>query len=1453
MWNPFHPPPAPPAFGANTTVPQRTAGPLSQLVFHWLGPFLEVGFSRPLEKDDLWHLPADRQTAALSAEVEGNFYARCPPEKRPALHRAQTEPQAQAPPDPESEDGASSGDHTNINADVEANEKEHEKEGEGEGESEGQDGQPHPEDVATDADGKTKYDSSLMHALHRTFFVDWWTSGILLLGANTLQTTSPLITKVLLSWLTDCYYYHQYASLSPAAQAQAVAAAASSGAAGESILTKPRGIGYGIGLAFALFAMQEVSSLMSNHYYIKAMSTGLAVRTAVIGTITRKSLRLSGRARLSHSNGQITTMISTDSARLDRFGQFAHNVWVGPIQIIIGIALLIDNLGPSALVGLAVLIAGFPIQFVLVRTMFLQRFKGVKITDDRIRTTGEVLQGIRLVKSFAWEGFFTSEVNELRTREIKTIKKVAVARSGLIAFVTLTPVLAAVLSFITYALTGHDLNVAIIFSSLQYFNIIRMPLIFFPLVLASMSDAIVALRRVGSFLTAEELPDAYTLDPDAQGKVGVEVDGDFVWETAGGPPVEAPVAKGKGKGGKPDAAKDKGKKGKKGKGKDEPVLPVAITDGEKGEDVVEKEKEEEKPFELKNLKMKVPKGAFVAIVGRVGSGKSSVLQGLIGEMRSTRGEVIFGGAVAYVPQTAWIRNSTLRENILFGQPDDEKRFRDVIRACSLEHDLEMLPNGEHTEIGEKGINLSGGQKARVSLARAAYSRSDVVLMDDSLSAVDAYVGKAILDNCITNGPLADRTRILVTHALHVLDKTTDYIYVMDDGAIKEQGTYAELMNNSVVFSRLMEEYGNLEQEKETGPKAAKEVASETAVDPKKAETDLMTTEERETGAVSWSVYTKYLRFAGGLFWAPLILLLLTLSQVAQVGNTLFLGYWTAQSIPGFVQADYMAVYASLGLASAVFAFLLSFAFAYASLSASLSLFKAALAAVLRSPIAFFDTTPIGRILSRLSKDQDTLDTEISMTLYQFLSTFSSVLGTVGLVFYTFPYLGIVFVPLTFIYWIVANYYRRTSVETKRLDSLMRSTLYGSLSETLTGLATIRAYKSQDESIRKADHGLDLENRAYYMTIAIQRWLSVRLDFCGNILILGIVLFAAGFRNTVSPSKIGVVLSYTLSITQTFSTMVTQYAQNEQNFNSVERVLVYTELPPDGEVTTPNDPPPSWPETGAIKFNDVKLAYREGLPLVLKGTTFEVRPGEKVGIVGRTGAGKSSLIQGLFRMVELQSGTIEIDGRNIRDMGLDVLRHRLALVPQDSVLFLGSLRNNLDPQGTRTDSELISALQRAWLLPRDGSVDPAAEAKFSLDSKVGDEGSNYSAGEKQLLALCRALVKNSRIIVLDEATSSVDVETDAKLQKTIQTEFASSTLLCIAHRLNTVAYYDRVLVMDRGEVAEFDTVLNLFDNQHSIFRSLCDEAGLSRQDILRIRQESESETLDLPGAAATTMA
>ncbi|KAJ3506143.1 hypothetical protein NLJ89_g7032 [Agrocybe chaxingu] len=1443
LHNPLKPPPAPPGFGSGKEIPEETAPLWSKIRFQWLAPFLDVGFSRPLEKEDFWDLPHSRLTASVTDDVEHNFYKRCAPEKRPRyMHDDQPSPSTVeklgCPLPAEKED-------------VYDDEKGDEGAGEMASHAETRTGVSTPTVVPVEGkltplnipsdeqakstrmwpfdriftrrqDRKQKYDESLFKAIHRTFIVPIWVAGTLKLFGDTLRTTTPLLNRVLLTWLTESY---TYARLTDTQRAQATTAG----------LTAPRGIGYGIGLAVTLFIMQEAASLMTNHFQQTSMTTGLSIRTGVIGSVFRKSLRLSGRARAVHSVGQITTMISTDATRLDRFSAFGHNLWVAPIQLAIGIGLLLGNLGYSALVGLGVLLLGFPLQFILVKIMFQQRRKGVQITDKRVRLTTEVLQGVRLIKFYAWEAFYAQHIGELRTREIRTIRKVAVARSTLISMVTFIPILASILSFITYALSGHELNIAIIFSSLQLFNVIRAPLIFFPFVLSSLSDALVALGRISKFLTSEDLPEPYPVKPELP--IAVQVDGDFVWETVINLLDEKGGKFSKGKRdaarGAPQKMEGDGKRWwKRSSKKDQSsILPSSNADVEKGG---EKDEEKETPFELNNLNFIVPKGAFIAIVGRVGSGKvkcvgrearsSLEARWLMRLKRPGFGMLRFGRMFS-------LDRLTMKRN-------SEKSFAHAA-SCTTSKFFLM----------EKTL-----KSARVSLARAAYSGSDIVLLDDPLSAVDAYVGKSILENCLLSGPLADRTRILVTHALHVLDKT-DYIYVMENGRIIEQGTYNDLVNDSVVFSRLMEEYGSAEPEvspeegpdqtdvlskSERGGKAKRAAFNDTTEEGtmKKPGAGLMQIEERNTGAVSWTTYAKYLQYTGGVIWAPFILTLLVLTQGAQVGNNLFLGFWTSESIHGFRQGDYMALYAALGVAQAILTFILTFSFALASLKGSLNLFKAALASVLRSPTAFFDTTPLGRILSRFSKDQDTLDNELSMTMTQALLTFSSVLGTVALVFYTFPYLGIVFAPMSVLYYMVATYYRRSSVETKRLDSLMRSILYGSLSETLSGLATIRAYREQNRSIRAAEHGLDLENRAYYMTISIQRWLGVRLDLFGNILILGIGLFAAGFRHSVNPAKIGVVLSYTLGITQMFSDMVSQFAQNEQNMNAVERILHYSELPHEGDVPSPTDPPATWPSKGRIKFTDVELTYREGLPLVLKGVSFEIKPGEKIGIVWRTGAGKSSLLQALFRMVELQSGKIEIDGLNIRGIGLDTLRSRLALVPQDSTLFLGTLRENLDPQDLRTDVELISVLQRAWLLPRDGPPDPVAEAKFSLDCTVGDEGANFSAGEKQLLALCRALVKNSKIIVLDEATSSVDVETDAKLQRTIQTEFASSTLLCIAHRLNTIAYYDRVLVMDDGKVVEYDAVLNLFDKEDSIFRSLCDEANLQRSDIVRIRAEHD---------------
>ncbi|KAJ7714243.1 multidrug resistance-associated ABC transporter [Mycena maculata] len=1329
-WNPLRPPPVPPAFGAGKLIPEQNTFIFSRPIFAWLNPILSVGFTRPLEANDLWSLPPERLTNAMAQKLQDSFYARCPPEKRPLYMQ----------------DSGSSSEPSVSDAKQETK-----------------------FDDPKAKKHKSPYDSSLGKALHGTFFTPFWTAGVLLLIAETLRMTTPLVNQVLLTWLVNSYVYVRLTD----EEQQAFN------------VGKPQGIEYGIGLAFALFAMQ---ACCASTVHICILHLSLTSISKIIGSIFRKSLRLSGRARLEHSAGQITTMISSDAEKFDLLSYLAHYTWIAPLQLIIVIGLLIKTL----------LVVAAPPQAILVKIMFDQRVKGVKITDARVRLITEVLQGIRLVKLYGWEDFYVERIQEMRTREVKTIRKSAWATSALIAMFAVMPTLVMILSLITYKLTGHALDIAKIFTAVQLYSIARVPLILLPMVMSFLAPTLVAMRCIMTFLTTEELASPYTIDehnPDA-----ITVDGDFTWENI--QDIERPekeehdparkMLKAKEKKEKERAEKERkrrqAKEAKKRQKEGEEVLPSVADNAQAKDDNPKAE-----PFAIKDLKLNVHRGAFVGIIGQVGSGKSSILQSLVGEMRRTRGETIFGGKVAYVPQVPWIQNETVKNNILFGEADDEDRLQEVVNTCSLRYDMDVLPYGLETEIGEKGINLSG---ARISLARAAYSSADIVLLNDPLSAVDAHVGKAIVENCLVNGPLAKKTRVLVTHSLHVLHRM-DYIYVMDSGELKEHGTYDSLMQNGHLFPRLIDEYGNKEEGKKSGAKEATHTSAAGVLttlqvaNEKQLVTVLMQVEERNTGAITWTVYRRYLVYAGSTMWAFIVAALLISDQGSSIMSSIFLGWWTSQTIKDFRQGQYMGVYAGI----------CRFFIRIIGLISSLGLFKAALGRVLKAPMSFFDTTPMGCITSRLSKDQDTMDGELPMMAMQFALSFCSVLGTVTLVFYVFPYLGILFVPSTVLYLLALIYYCRTSVETKRMDSLLRSALYASYSKTLTGLATIRAYGEQvrlARAIKDADHGLDMENRAKYMTISIQQWLGIRLDLFGNILVLGIVLFAAGFRYTVDPSKIGVVLSYTLG----------------------------------AAAITKHDPPPSWPHKGNIQFTNVKMQYREKPPLVLDGVSFHICPGEKIGIVGRTGAGTT---------VELIGGKIEIDDYDISTIGLDALRRNIALVPQDNVLFLGTLRQNIDPHKTKTDAELISLLQQAWLLPRDGTKDPVAEAKFSLDSSVSDEGSNFSAGEKQLLALCRVLVRDSSVIVLDEATSNVDVETDAKVQRTIRTEFKHATLLCIAHRLNTIVYYDRIFIMDAGKVVEFDTVLNLFDRSDSIFRSLCEQANLSRADILRIRAENTDDT------------
>lgn len=746
----------------------------------------------------------------------------------------------------------------------------------------------------------------------------------------------------------------------------------------------------------------------------------------------------------------------------------------------------------------------------------------------------------------------------------------------------------------------------------------------------------------------------------------------------------------------------------------------------------------------------------------------------------------------------------------------------------------MLPNGDATEIGERGITISGGQKQRLNIARAIYFDADIVIMDDPLSAVDAHVGRHIFDNAIL-GLMKDKCRILATHQLWVLNRC-DRIIWMEAGKIQAVDTFDNLMANHAGFKQLMETTA-VEEKQEDGPKMTEEKTAdiEKGKKKKKKAQGLMQAEERAVSSVPWSVYGAYVKASGSVFSAPLVLIALVLSQGANIVTSLWLSWWTSDQY-GYSTGVYIGVYAALGTLQALLMFSFSVMLTIFGTNASKALLRMAVTRTLRAPMSFFDTTPLGRITNRFSRDVDVMDNNLTDAMRMYFLTLVSIIAVFALIIAYFHYFVIALVPLAVLFVLAAGYYRASAREVKRFESLQRSVVFAKFGEGLTGVATIRAYGLKDRFTEALRKSIDDMNSAYYITFSNQRWLSIRLDLIGNLLVFTTGVLVVTSRFSVSPSIGGLVLSYILSIVQMLQFTVRQLAEVENGMNAVERLLYYgRELEEEAPEHT-MDVRPTWPEKGEIVFDQVEMRYRANLPLVLKGMTMHVRGGERIGIVGRTGAGKSSIMSTLFRLVELSSGHITIDGLDISTIGLHDLRSRLAIIPQDPTLFRGTIRSNLDPFGEHTDLELWSALRQADLVASDANLDdPKDSGRLHLDTTVEEDGLNFSLGQRQLMALARALVRGSRIIVCDEATSSVDMETDDKIQATIANGFRGCTLLCIAHRLRTIIGYDRICVMDAGRIAELGAPIDLWHQEGGIFRSMCDRSGIRVEDIARARE------------------
>ena len=806
---------------------------------------------------------------------------------------------------------------------------------------------------------------------------------------------------------------------------------------------------------------------------------------------------------------------------------------------------------------------------------------------------------------------------------------------------------------------------------------------------------------------------------------------------------------------------------------------------------------------------------------------------LAGDMRRTNGSITMGATRAFCPQYAWIQNTSVRENIVFCRDYDRKWYDEVVDACALRPDLEMLPNGDMTEIGERGITVSGGQKQRLNIARAIYFHSDLVLMDDPLSAVDAHVGRHIFDNAIC-GLLKDKCRILATHQLHVLSRC-DRIIWMDEGHIRTVDTFSNLMNNDEGFQKMMASTAQeekVEKEVEVNGDEIEDIKKDAKKrKDQKRGAALMQAEDRAVKSVSWGVYAAYIRASGSIFFGPMVILLLIISQGANITTSLWLSWWTSDKF-GFSTGQYIGVYAALGVVQAFMMFAFSVTLSILGTRSSRIMLKQAMTRVLRAPMRFFDTTPLGRITNRFSKDVDIMDNNLTDAMRMYFFTLAMIVSVFILIIVYFHYFAIALGPLFLMFLFSASYYRASAREMKRHESVLRSDVFSRFSEAVSGTASIRAFGLQGLFIHKLRAAVDQMNSAYYLTFSNQRWLSVRLDAIGNLLVFTTGILVVTSRFNVSPSISGLVLSYILSIVQMIQFTVRQLAEVENAMVSTERLYYYgTEL--DEEAPLHLTPvPDSWPQKGEIAFNDVHMRYRDGLPLVLQGLNMTVAGGERIGIVGRTGAGKSSIMSTLFRLVELSSGSITIDGVDIATVGLKDLRTRLAIIPQDPTLFRGTIRSNLDPFNEHTDLELWSALRQSDLVDAASSLDDKTHGRIHLDGIVEEEGLNFSLGQRQLMALARALVRGSQIIVCDEATSSVDMETDQKIQRTIAEGFRGKTLLCIAHRLKTIIGYDRIVVMERGGIAELDRPLRLWEREGGVFRGMCDRSGIRREDFFQ---------------------
>ncbi|KAH8702386.1 putative ABC metal ion transporter [Talaromyces proteolyticus] len=1243
---------------------------------------------------------------------------------------------------------------------------------------------------------------SLWIALFRAFGAPYVMGAIIKCGSDVLAFAQPQLLRVLIGFI-DSYRGDQ-----------------------------PLPVVRGVAIALAMFFISVCQTVFLHQYFQRAFESGMRVKSSLTSLIYAKALRLSNEGRSAKTTGDIVNHMAIDQQRLADLTQFGTQLWSAPFQIVLCMVSLHQLVGNSMWAGIGVMILMVPLNGVIARMMKKLQIIQMKNKDSRTRLMTEILNNMKSIKLYAWNKAFMGKLNHIRNDlELNTLRKIGATQAVANFTWSSTPFLVSCCTFTVFVLTNDKpLTTEIVFPALTLFNLLTFPLTIFPMLITAIIEASVAVKRLTEYFTADELQSDAVLFQDAvthNGDESIRIrDASFTWNKHQAGNV------------------------------------------------------------LENINLSARKGELTCIVGRVGAGKSSLLQAILGDLWKNHGEVVVRGRIAYVAQQAWVMNASVRENIVFGHRWDPHFYELTIEACALVTDFKTLPDGDQTEVGERGISLSGGQKARVTLARAVYARADIYLLDDVLSAVDSHVGRHLINRVLgPNGVLNGKTRILATNAITILQEA-DFIGLLRERTLIEKGTYEQLMAMKGEVANLIRTTSSDDEENDseaskddnkspTTPDSTTADESDLSEDeeagdavgvlapirsggarkssmatlrrastaswhgPRRETTDeenglktKQTKEKSEQGKVKWNVYGEYAK-ESNLYAVSIYLFTLLASQSAQIAGGFWLKRWSeANEIAGANPnvGKYIGIYFAFGLGSSALVVLQTLIlWIFCSIEASRKFHERMAYAIFRSPMVFFETTPSGRILNRFSSDIYKVDEVLARTFNMLFVNGARAMFTIGVISISTPVFLVFIIPLGIVYISYQKYYIRTSRELKRLDSVSRSPIYAHFQESLGGVSTIRAYRQSKRFVLENEWRMDANNRAYFPSISANRWLAVRLEFIGSIIIftaatLSIISVTSG--SDISAGIVGLAMSYALQITQSLNWIVRQTVEVETNIVSVERVLEYANLPSEApDVIFKSRPTIGWPANGGVSFQNYSTRYRPELDLVLKNINLDIKPHEKIGVVGRTGAGKSSLTLALFRIIEASNGGINIDGLDVSSIGLLDLRGRLAIIPQDPAMFEGSVRDNLDPRHVHDDTELWSVLGHARLKEHVASMDG------QLDAAIQEGGSNLSQGQRQLVSLARALLTPSNILVLDEATAAVDVETDALLQRTLRSSiFKDRTIITIAHRINTIIDSDRIVVLDRGTVAEFDTPAELI-RRGGKFYELVKEAGLLESDAV----------------------